>query len=97
MSEVLNQKNTRYRGYISQRDTPLMEILSYIKDWKRIIGMAAKSTKYLFVSLYIPVNPIGYVKKHQELIREIVKYFNIQEKIEWNDEALFVFAENKIK
>lgn len=53
------------------------EILSYIKNWKNIIKLISKNSLYFYITLYIPTNPIGYVKNFDELKIEINKYFNI--------------------
>ncbi len=55
----------------------MKEILSYIKNWKNIIKLISKNSLYFYITLYIPTNPIGYVKNFDELKIEINKYFNI--------------------
>ncbi len=72
----------------------MMEILSYLKDWKSIIAAAAKKSSVLYMSLYLPPNPIGFVKSFEELREEIQKYFFIQTEILWNQETVFLLAKS---
>ncbi len=53
--------------------------------------------QYIYITLYIPKNPIGFVKSFRELIKEIEKYFSIEEKIIYNDESIFILAKNLSK
>lgn len=55
-----------------------MEILSYLKDWRDVVRAISKITKYFYLTLYIPDNPIGFVESFNELIAEISKYFEIE-------------------
>lgn len=72
------------------------EVFSYIENWKELLGEIAKISKYFMISLYIPENPIGFVKSESELINEISKYFNIIEHITLNTGSfVIVFAERK--
>lgn len=75
----------------------IMEVLSYIKEWKKIIKVTAGKTKYLYLSLYLPDNPIGYVKSFKELIVEFEKYFKIKEKFFWNDNTIYCLLKSKLK
>ena len=48
------------------------------------------------ISLYIPENPIGFVKSEDELVSEIAKLFNIIEHISLNTRnCVIVFAKGK--
>jgi trans-aconitate methyltransferase len=57
-----------------------IEILSYIRNWKEVLEVIANNAQYILVSLFIPENPIGFVKSEKELVSEIEKHFEI---IEW--------------
>ncbi len=57
------------------------ECISYIENWRELIETASKFTKYLMISLYIPNNPIGFVKSIDALEDEISKNFDIIESI----------------
>lgn len=72
------------------------EVFSYIENWKELLGEVAKITEYFMISLYIPENPIGFVKSESELVNEISKYFNIIEHITLNTRHfVIVFAQRK--
>ena len=59
----------------------LMEILSYIETWPKVIEDISKITDYIFISLYLPPDPIGFVKTFEDLTREIEKHFTIVTKV----------------
>lgn len=59
----------------------VMDLLSYIKNWKELINNISHITKYIFVLLFIPKNPIGFVKSFEDLSEEVEKYFTIITKI----------------
>ena len=71
----------------------MMEILSYIEDWKAVIKKAAKRSKYIYISLYIPPDPIGFVKSFDELTDELKKYFRIETELILNKECIYVMGE----
>ena len=58
-----------------------MEILSYLENWGDFIEKVSKISKYIFISLYIPPNSIGFVKSFEELSNKIEKHFEIVTKI----------------
>lgn len=74
--------------------TIILETLSYIENWRKAIKDISKFSIYIYIVLYIPANPIGFVKSFQELIDAIENYFNIEEKIIYNDESIFILAKN---
>ena len=55
----------------------IREVLSYIKNWKEVIKRVSKSTKYVFVSLDLPDEPVGFVKSFYDLEHELDKYFDM--------------------
>lgn len=77
--------------------TIILETLSYIENWRKAIKDISKFSIYIYITLYIPANPIGFVKSFQELIDAIENYFNIEEKIIYNDESIFILAKNLSK
>jgi SAM-dependent methyltransferase len=72
-----------------------LETLSYIEEWRSVIRDISGFTKYIYISLYIPEDPIGFVKSQDDLIREVERYFTIEEKIVYN--SLSIFLLGKIK
>ena len=76
-----------------QYDLVIMkEILSYLENWKEVIKYASKITKYIFISLYLPSNPIGFVKSFDSLKDEIVKHFSIEIENLLNNEVILILG-----
>lgn len=72
------------------------EVLSYIENWKELIIEISKSSEYFMISLYIPENPIGFVKSENDLVEEIAKNFDVVEHISLNTtNFVIVFAKSK--
>ena len=56
----------------------------------------SKTTQYFLISLYIPDNPIGFVKSEEELVFEIAKNFNIIEHVSIHtSQFVMIFGESK--
>lgn len=55
------------------------ELLSYLDNYQGILNQLSFCSEYLLVSLFIPENPIGFVKSNEELIGSIKKDFEILE------------------
>jgi 2-polyprenyl-3-methyl-5-hydroxy-6-metoxy-1,4-benzoquinol methylase len=55
------------------------EMFSYLENWKDVIKCISKRTQYFYTTLFIPENPIGFVKSSKEFIECIEEYFNIIE------------------
>jgi len=72
-----------------------MEILSYLENWKEILAKAAHKASCIYISLYLPPNPVGFVKNFDELKNEIRKYFDIDIEIICNNEHIFVFCRKR--
>jgi 2-polyprenyl-3-methyl-5-hydroxy-6-metoxy-1,4-benzoquinol methylase len=73
----------------------MMEILSYIKRWKKVLRDASKITGYIYLSLYLPNNPIGFIKSFRELKSELKRYFNIEHELLWNKECICFLAKKR--
>lgn len=72
------------------------EVLSYIENWKELLIEISKSSEYFMISLYIPENPIGFVKSENDLVEEIEKNFEVIEHISLNTtNFVIVFAKRK--
>ncbi len=61
------------------------ETLSYINNWKIIIKEFSKMSDNLLLKLFIPDNPIGFVKSENELVTEFQKHYCIINHITIND------------
>ncbi|MGB7403219.1 MAG: class I SAM-dependent methyltransferase [Arcobacter sp.] len=72
------------------------EVFSYIENWKELLKEISKSSEYFMISLYIPENPIGFVKSENDLVEEIEKNFVLIEHISLNTtNFVIVFAKGK--
>lgn len=58
----------------------IRELLSYLEDWRELLALAASRTRYLLVGLYLPADPIGHVKSHDELLAALAGDFDV---LEW--------------
>lgn len=73
----------------------MMEILSLCENWRELIEKASAKTVYVYISLYMPRDPIGYVKSFAELKQTLYTYFTpITEEMIGADELL-VLAKRK--
>ena len=75
--------------------TICLETLSYIKNWREVVQDISSFSRYFYVSLYIPENPIGFVLSNSDLIDELNIYYNTVEKFIYNDENTFFLGRNK--
>jgi SAM-dependent methyltransferase len=75
-----------------------IETLSYMENWKEFIENISKISKYFYVYLYVPENPIGFVKSFEDLSGEVEKYFDIKHKIVnqiGDDSSILIMGERK--
>jgi hypothetical protein len=56
------------------------ECLSHIEYWHDLVSALAYRTCFLIVNLFLPENPIGFVKSAEKLEAEIRLHFEI---VEW--------------
>lgn len=71
--ELAYSKIKRDVGNVSL--TVILECLSYIENWKQLLEWISKSTDYILLSLYIPIDPIGFVKSESDLLNELNTLF----------------------
>jgi predicted TPR repeat methyltransferase len=57
------------------------QVFSYIENWKKLLVEISNSSEYLMIVLFIPENPIGFIKSGEELAHEISKSFVILEHV----------------
>jgi SAM-dependent methyltransferase len=69
-----------------------MEVLSYLRDWRDTIETIARLAARLFVTLYLPPDPIGFVKSFDELRHEVSRSFAIEAEALLNGEQLLIVA-----
>jgi trans-aconitate methyltransferase len=74
----------------------IAECLSYLENWKNLINKLSRDIHYLMVTLYLPENPIGFVKSFSELEDVIQINYEALEIIEFKKSRfLIVFAKSK--
>ena len=93
-------KNNDFSTFLKSCDgrvdlTICLETLSYIKDWKHVIKEISSFSKFFYVALYIPEDPIGFVKSQDDLLGVLATYYDAIEKFIYNDESVFYFGKNK--
>jgi SAM-dependent methyltransferase len=73
----------------------MIETLSYLENWKEILEKVASRSMHIYISLYLPPNPIGFVKSFEELKNQINKYFDSETELLWNNETMFIMGKKK--
>jgi len=73
-----------------------LETLSYIENWRNLIETFSKIGKHLIITLFIPENPIGYVKSFAQLSGVVEKHFDIEEDIRlMNRNKIILFGKSR--
>jgi len=73
-----------------------LETLSYIEKWREVIKDFSLIGKSVLLKLFLPDDPIGYVKNGDEFVTVFNKYFNILEYIKFvNRKMIVIFGESK--
>ena len=70
----------------------LMEVLSYIENWRDLIYDLRGMTEWLYICLFIPDNPIGYVKSYRDLLDVVSDCFAIKTEIIIDEYSFCVLA-----
>ena len=72
------------------------EAFSYFSNYKKLLKEISEVSDYFMVSLYLPNDPIGFVKSESELLDDIRCYFEIMEHISLSvQKSVIVFAKSK--
>jgi SAM-dependent methyltransferase len=71
-----------------------LEVLSYIKQYKQLLETFSIRAEHLYLSLYLPKNPIGFVKNFAELLNQLNLFYTIKSKIIYNEENIFLLAKS---
>lgn len=66
------------------------EVFSYIENWRELLYEISQTTEYFLISLYIPDNPIGFIKSEDELVNEVSKSFELIEHITLNTSGFVI-------
>lgn len=90
ISEYID-KNTKYFDVVIS-----MEVLSYLKNWRDILDKISIQAKYLFITLYLPKSPAGYIKNFEDFKIAIAVNYEIKHEIFLaNESCLLLFSESR--
>lgn len=59
----------------------MAECLSYIENWRELVALLSRYSEFFLVTLYIPENPIGFVKTVDDLEAEISCHLDVLEMV----------------
>lgn len=72
------------------------EAFSYFSNYKELLKEISEVSDYFMISLYLPNDPIGFVKSESELLDDIRCYFEIMEYVSLSmQKSVIVFAKSK--
>lgn len=73
-----------------------LEILSYVGNWTDLVTQCSRVGRYALIVLFVPDNPIGYVKSFRDLIEVFAARFDILENIHLcNRQQIILFGQSK--
>tara|TARA_B100001964_G_scaffold231796_1_gene286838 strand:- start:569 stop:991 length:423 start_codon:yes stop_codon:yes gene_type:complete len=94
---ILNQKLTTGTNNVCVDCIVCLETLSYVKTWKENIQDFSGLGKFALIKLFIPDDPIGYVKNGDEFVSEFNIHFNIVEHIKFVSRGIIIlFGKSKL-
>ncbi len=70
----------------------VVETLSYLENWREILGSLAAVGDWLFVSLYLPPDPIGFVKTFDDLRARFAEVATVEDELLLNGEQLMLLG-----
>ncbi len=73
-----------------------MELLSYLENWRQVIERLSNSATYLFITLYLPDEPIGFVKSLEDLRAALAHYWDIETELLLNSQHVLILARSKL-
>jgi len=62
----------------------LSQVLSYLSQWREVVAAVSQESSEFLVGLYLPIDPIGFVKSQDELESVIKDSANI---LSWHESA----------
>ena len=72
------------------------QTFSYLSNWKMLVNDLSKRARHLLISLYLPEEPMGFVKSSDDLMSEICAHFNLLEVVNLKvARHNILFCENK--
>jgi trans-aconitate methyltransferase len=72
-----------------------MEVLSYVEDWPGALDLFRRLGDRLLVTLYLPPDPIGYVKSFDDLMREVGRRYEIEAEVLVNHEQIVLVGRGR--
>ena len=74
-----------------------LETLSYIHDWQRLIREFSEKGRFSLIKLFLPNDPIGYIKTNNDLVSVFENYFKIIEHVEFfKGNKIILFGKSKL-
>ncbi len=73
-----------------------MELLSYLENWRQVIERLSNATTYLYISLYLPDEPIGFVKSFDDLRAALAQHWDIETDLLLNSQHVLILARSKL-
>ncbi|MEY3616062.1 MAG: hypothetical protein RLZZ518_1064 [Actinomycetota bacterium] len=83
--EVLDVSNSELLSNFLQRELydsggphliVISQVLSYLETWKELLANIAKTPTEVLIVLYVPEEPIGFVKTSEDLQNVLAEYFD---------------------
>ena len=72
-----------------------MEILSYLEDWRGALERMAEIGERLYLTLYLPPDPIGFVKSFADLRSEVARHYETETELLLDGRQLMVLARSR--
>lgn len=72
-----------------------METLSYLENWKTFLKEVSGKCQYLYLTLYLPENPIGYVKSFTDLEQELEMHYSECHRVLTGRDTLLYLGKSK--
>jgi len=68
------------------------EVLFYCAQWKQLLVTISERGERLFISLFLPDRPIGFIKSFDELREELTRSFEIETEMIQDGQQAYVLA-----
>jgi SAM-dependent methyltransferase len=74
----------------------LKEVLSYVANWRELVRSVARAADYALLSLYLPPNPIGFVKTFADFKECLEESHETIHEVMVDQQSLFLFSERRL-
>ena len=92
---VVEGNNFSFLGRRKMDLTLCIEVFGLVADWRDVLISLFSVSRYVYISQYVPDNPIGFVKSMGEVEAEMKRHSDVVEKLVWNNQSLFILGRNK--